>query len=797
MTALVCKELKSVFGSVAGILFSVAFLIVAGLFLWFFSGRYNIFDSGYADLGGFFSLAPALFIILIPAITMRLFADERRKGTLALLRTYPVRMGTVWLSKFIASFSMVGLTIISTGIYVYTIWQLGNPPGNIDAGNIVCSYIALLLLCAVFVAIGLFASATTSNQIVALVLAIVLSALSFYGFDLLAGLFYSGKAQAIISSVGLYSHYDSMQRGVVGLKDIFTVIIYIYVFYKLSSLFLNERRLRMGIVDSLFVVVLVLLLFIPNLRADFTSDKRYTISGYTHRLLQQVKDENKQFAVNVYLGGDLNPGFTRLKTATEELLHDFGLESGSVHVISVNPYQKFAAPDEVYTRMYEQDMPGITLNEVDREGKLSRKVIYPYAQVISEGDTLVVSLLKNIPGYTAEENLNASIESLEYEFADAIHIMNQQTPQSVAFIEGHGEIPRGNVYDAEEMLSKYFSVHRGQVGNQPGILDDFDVVVVAGPTQPYSEEEKFVLDQYIMSGGSVLWLVDGAYTSVQEVYEKGYAPSIKTNINLDDMLFAYGVRINPDFVQDKQCAPIMIVPDGDVSRTTKMPCYYMPLLMPSPDHIISRNIRDVKASFGSSLSFVNNGNGIQKAVLLTSSGNTHLAEVPEPVSFDVEEIQSQTGYFGQSYIPMAVALQGEFTSAFANRMMPEGVEVGDYKLRDKGEPGKMIVASSSRIIANDIIGTDDDRQVVPMGYDRVSNLQYGNPEFIVNAVNWLAGNDELMALRARQRQMYLLDKNKVYEKRDTYAALNIGLPVLPLLLVLGTISLYRRRRYAR
>ncbi len=797
MIALISKEFKSVFCSVAGIVFSLAFLIVNGLFLWLFVGRYNIPDSGYADLNNFFSLSPVLLIILIPALTMRLFAEEKRKGTFALLKSYPVKMGVVWFSKFLASFALVALTISATFIYVYSIYQLGNPIGNIEWGTIICSYLSLLLLAAVFVSIGLFASATTNNQIVALIIGVLLCAFSFYGFDLLSGLFSSGKVQFVISSIGLSGYYNRMQQGIVGLNGIFVALIYLYIFFKLSLAFLISYRLRIVYSDIIFISILALLSVFSDWYVDLTSDKRYTISDYTKSLLKRVEAENKTFEVNIYLDGELNPGFMRLKNATRDLLRDFGKETKSIHSSFINPYSIYGSPEETYKRMAEQDMPGIVLNEVDREGKLSRKVIYPYAQVVYEVDTLVVPLLKNMQGYTAEENLNASIESMEYEFADAIHLLKQQIPQAVAFIEGHGEIPRANVYDAEEQLAKYYSVHRGQIGNQAGILDDFDVVVIAGPTERYTEQEKYGIDQYRMSGGRLLWLVDGAYTSMEEISTKGHAASMKLDANLDDLLFTYGVRINPDFVQDKQCVPIMLVPDGDVSRTLKVPCFYMPLLMPSQDHIVTRNIRDVKSAFGSSIDFVNNRADIKRNVLLTSSGNTHLVDVPETITFDVEDIQSEAGYFNKSYIPVAVAMEGSFTSAFENRLIPEGVEAVGMQRLNKGELSKMIVISSSNVIRNELEGSGADTQIIPVGYDRVLNQQFGNREFIVNAVNWLAGNEELMALRTKQRKMYLLDKSKVYEERDKYAALNIGVPVLFMLLIIGGVSFYRKRKYER
>jgi len=798
MLALLSKELKSVFCSVAVLFFSVAFLVISGLFLWFFSGRYNILDGGYADMKPFFTIAPIILIILIPALTMRMFAEEKRSGMFVMLKSFPVRMGSVWFAKFTACFILILVTLTATLIYVVSVYQLANPVGNVDINGIIISYLSLSVLLAVFLTIGLFASAITSNQIVAFILGTVLCAFSFYGFDLLAGLFSSGKMQSFISTTGLADHYTMTQRGVLRLRSIFIICIYLFLFYKLALASIKNKSSRMVCVDIIYMSILVVLAVFVNARVDLTSDKKYTLGNYTKELLAKIAQEDANVNINVYLEGDFNMGFLRLKDAAKELLDDINNESDDkVNYSFYNPYQIYNSPEQTYKFMQQQGMPGISLNEVDREGKLSRKIIYPYAQVINDTDTLVISLLKNVAGYTAEENLNASVENLEYEFADALQILRQEQPQSVAFIEGHGEIPRPNVYDAEELLSKYYSVHRGQIGDQVGILDDFRVVIIAGPTGKYTEQEKYVLDQYIMSGGRVLWLVDGAYTPLQEIYEKGQAASMKLDVNLDDMLFTYGVRINADLVQDKQSASIMLVPDGDINNTIKLPCYYMPLLIPSHDHIITRNIRDVKAAFGSSLDFVNSGADIKKTVLLTTSGYTHLVDVPQTVSLDIADAQSQSGYFDQSYVTMAVLLEGTFSSVYQNRLVPDVYRPVDYMTTEKGKPTKMIVVSSSQIISNELEGKGTDTSIIPMGYDRVSSQQFGNRDFIVNAVNWLAGNEELMALRSKERRLYLLDKTKVYEERNKYAALNIGLPVLFMLLIAGGVSFYRKRKYER
>ncbi|WP_291105767.1 MULTISPECIES: gliding motility-associated ABC transporter substrate-binding protein GldG [unclassified Dysgonomonas] len=798
MKALVFKELKSVFCSSFGAFFSLAFLLIIGGLLWFFSGKYNLVDTGYADLSGFFALSPILLLVLIPAFTMRSFSEERKGKTLDILMTRPVSVFHIYLSKYLAALIFVFITLLPTCIYVYSLSQLANPVGNIDLNAILASYFSLLLLVMVFIAIGLFGSALSKNQVVALITSVILSVFVYYGFDLLSGLFLAGKTQAAVSSLGLLHHYELMQKGVIRFKDLLVVVNYLVLFVIFALVVLSGSKLRVLVRGGvLFAILNVGLYFIPNYRIDFTSDKRYTLSDYTINLLKGTKNEIP-LNINVYLSGDLNYGFQRLQDATVNLLNDYNrYVNSSLEIRQTNIYQSESSASEIYEAMAQRGMPGIILNEIDREGKASKKIIYPYAQISNGKDTLVVPLLKNIAGYTAEENINASIESLEFEFTDAIRLLSQEASKSIAFIEGHNEILRTYVYDAEEVLSKYYTVNRGQIGNEINILDNFDAVIIAGPLSKYSETDKYILDQYIMSGGKVLWLIDGAFYSHQDLAQLGHSASMKNDVNLDDMLFSYGVRINSNLIQDNQCVSTYIMSDEGAQSASVVPSYFQPLLIPSQDFSITKNIRDVKAGFASSIDIVNNSPDVTKHVLLTTSANTHLVKVPDMIDFDIAKIQNNKGYFDLQFVPVAVSLEGVFTSLFQNRKMPDSIKADGYKTKNISERTKMIIVSSSDIITNEIQGQGQSSQVLPMGYDRVSQQQFGNRDFIVNAVNWLTGDDGLMQLRTKQQKLYILNKKEAYENRNQYAILNIAFPVFFIALVMGSISLYRKRKYGK
>lgn len=800
MKSLIKKELIYLFCSPIALCFSVFFLVAIGLMNWFFDGSFNILDAGYANMTAFFELASILLLIFIPALTMRSISEEKRNLNIEVMRSRPISIASLWWAKFVALLVVIFVTLGGTVVYVFSLSKLSIPVGNVDYNEIVASYISLFLLSGVYLAIGVFASSLTKNQIIAFFIAILLNFVTFYGFDLLATTLSGGALQYLIQSFGIATHFELMKKGVLQIKDVLVFVNYILIFSSLSIFYLsfNSRKMRRQvlIVGGILLTLNIAYLFIPNVRFDFTSDKRYTISNYTHQLLEDFKYSQQQVSVNVYLTGDLNPGFIRLQQSVKDMLSDFQYYSNEkLSYQFINPYSVNRSEDELYSLMHEKGMPPIMLNEKDRDGKVSRKVIYPYAEVVMGADTLVVNLLKNIPGYTAEENLNASVENIEFGLVDALRILREPEGKSIAFIEGHGELLRPYVYDAEEILAKYFFVNRGQIENNLDVLDGFKVVIIAGPRDKFSERDKFIIDQYIMSGGRVLWLIDGVYLSSQDLKEKGESPSMKHDVNLDDMLFNYGVRIESSLVQDAQCLPILVASGSD--QYIKIPSFYLPLLLPANDHVVTKDLSLVKGAFISPIKTVDSSKGISKKVLLTSSANSKLIPVPEMISLDVTLIQSDKNYFDDSYIPVAMALEGQFESLYKNRMVPDSIVQNDKPIREFSVPSKMIVVSSSDVIRNDLSGSGQETEMLPLGYDRVSERQYGNREFIVNAVNWLANDDGWLDLRAKQQKIRLLDKNLIIENRNTYAIYNVGIPVLFVVLLFGVVYLLRRQKYSK
>lgn len=795
MRPLFKKEINDIFCASTGWLYAAVFALVPGLFLWLFPGNFNLPDSGYADLSSLFQFVSILLLVMIPAITMRSYSDEKKSGTWNLLQSRPLSPIGVFKAKFLSLWLFSVACILTTLVSVVCVWYLGFPKGNLDVGQALLSYFALFLLVAVYVAIGLFASSQTKSSVVSFILAVLVNFVVFYGFDFLSGLFLSGGSQVTVSDIGLSNHFEELCKGILRLNSLLVFLLYFLLFAFLTVVFTKQKKETYFLPIVLMLAVLISInSLLPTISKDFTSDGRYTFSAYSQKVLSDLKKTDKKFDINIYLDGELNRSFVRLRQQMDYLLSEANRKSGycfSIHYI--NPLQA-ESPDKVYQEMAAKGMKGIMLNEADRNGKVSRQLIFPYLEIAQEKDTMRINVLKNIPGNTAEDNLKASAENFEYELIDALRMLTDKESRNIAFLEGHGELPRPYLYDAEEALAKYYSINRGEITGDASILDAFKVVIIAGTTQKYSEQQKYVLDQYIMHGGRVLWLLDGVYFSEEQLAVQGKSVTVVNRTNLDDMLFGYGARINPVLLQDEQSASLLVnSADEENKQSTEIPWYFCPLLMPSPNNPITKDIALVKAPYVSSIDLIRQPS-VQANVLLTTSAKTHIVKATEEVNFNAENVSNIPNYFNQQFLITAVSLEGKFASAYLNRLIPDSISQRNSRLNES-QHTKMIVASASSLIRNELAGQGDQTQVVPLGFDRTSGRQFGNKDFIVNAVNWLANDDDLLLLRQKKQQLRLLDKTEIFKNRNLYVFVNIVFPVILLGGFLLIYNLRRRRKY--
>lgn len=539
-----------------------------------------------------------------------------------------------------------------------------------------------------------------------------------------------------------------------------------------------------GIAAMVTLVVINILVHQFVVRWDMTNDRRYSIAPATRTL---IHDLDAPLQVTILLDGELNAGFQRLQRATIEMVEELEAARGE---------KREARGAEIEYRVSAEDIPqGVSptvIHERTHKGQTAQTTVYPYALMTYKGKTAVVELLRNNRGLSGEENLNHSIENLEFAFVEALYTLTREQVDKIAFLEGHGELPEKDVYDLSQALSRYYQIDRGILGSETGVLDGYRAVIIADPQEPFSEKDKYILDQYLMQGGRILWVVNGVQFSNRTLSQSGMTPIIPLDLNISDMLFRYGIRINPALVQDLQCMPVPV----DVSDNAQqpnwqpMPWTYAPLLLTSQASPITRNIMQVSATMASCIDLVGEEDGLHKTTLLATSTNSKLTTSPAEVNLSL--FNGTEADFKYAFIPVAASIEGVFTSLYAHLLPPEDLQL-HAPLRKKSEPTKQIVVAAGSTIRNEW----QQGQPLPLGYDRYTQTQFGNRDFMVNAVLYLTDDTGWMSLRQKQITLRLINDQRAREERITAQIISIIMPLTLLAIVGLVVVLQRKRRYTK
>ena len=803
MYSLFNKEIKTFFGSLIGYLAILVFLLVTGLFLWVFPGAYNIPENGYATLEGLFSLAPWLYLFLVPAITMRFFADEKRTGTLEILLTRPLSDFQLVLAKFLSGMVLVTFSLLPTLLYFLSVYLLGNPVGSIDTGATWGSFFGLFFLAAIYVAIGIFASSLTDNQIVSFILAMVLSFIFYLGFDFIASSGIPYLLEQIFEWLSINNHYLSASRGVIDLRDIIYFAGMTFLFLWFTRGFLRQgtwkqKRFRL---NALLITFLFLVIFVVSgnfiYRLDLTSDKRYSLSSVSANLAGKLEHPVE---VDFYLAGKLEPGLRKLQQEVLEKIAVLNVYSPkNIRVRITDPYAigNSEKREELISKLIDKGIQPTSFRQQTDQG-VSTRLILPGAIIRYNGKETAVNFLKYNPDFSHEANFNHSAESVEFELTNAFQKLMRTRRSSVAFLEGHGEADRYQVYDFASALSEDFLVRQIPADSLITNSVAADILIIADPTEPFSEKNKFYIDQYIMQGGKVIWLIDPVQVSLDSLSTGHLTMAFPHDLNLNDQLFRYGVRLNYELLQDVECARLRVntAPPGTPPQFTIHPWYYSPLLVPSDNHPLSRNLNRVFTEFVSSVDTISGNPQVQKNIILSTSPYARTVKSPSTVSLQNIDNPPARELFNQSFIPVGVILEGIFTSVFKNRML-ETLEIPFSEIISESKPTKMVVIADGGIITNQVDYSTSPPRVQELGFDRVSGQSFGNKEFLLNAVYYLNDESGIMHLRNRTQKMRLLDKVRLREEKPFWQWLNVLLPLV-LAGLWGVIYYFiRRRRFSR
>jgi len=545
----------------------------------------------------------------------------------------------------------------------------------------------------------------------------------------------------------------------------------------------------------ILLVILIAVNFLASefySRFDLTQDQRYSLSPAAKEI---VADVEEPVIFDVFLEGSFPSEFRRLQNETRQMLEEFSAYNRNIKVNFVDPLAEGGDANAIAEEFYKMGMTPARLN-VQENGKNSESIIFPWA-IANYGDkTVKISLLKNQIGATDEERVNASVQQLEYVIADGLSKLIYPRKKKIAVMRGNGELPDGQIADFVKTIQEYyfmapFTLDSAAVNPQKTLADlkEYDLILEPKPTQAFSENEKYILDQYVMNGGKMLWLAEATNMETDSLFnEQGTAIALPRNLNLGDYFFSYGVRINPEIVNDLYSAPIVLASgSGQNTRFNPYPWFYSPLTTSPNEHPIINNIEAVKFEYANPIDTL--ANDISKTILLSSSPKTKLEGVPAQISLNAVGQKPDLSSYNAGEQPLAVLLEGKFKSVYKNRVKP--FQISDHK--DRGSDSKMLIVSDGDVIKNDI----QQGKAMELGFQRYTGNTYGNKEFLLNAVNYLLDDTGLIDIRSKEINLAFLDKEKTEAERSKWQLINIAGPVILLIIFGIAFRFYRKQKYVK
>ena len=545
------------------------------------------------------------------------------------------------------------------------------------------------------------------------------------------------------------------------------------------------------------LTIVILINFVGSFvfkRFDLTSEKRYTLSESSRKLLKNLDDV---VYIKVYLQGDFNPNFTRLKNEAKELLDEFrAYSNGNLEYELINPLDNPSKEetDKIEKQLYDK---GIMPEQiVDRSSqKVSETFIWPGAIITYKGKESVWQIYKRQLGFEAEQSINNSVQEMEYGLTNAIRKTTLIRKPEVLFVEGHDELDTIRGADFMRSVAEYYNVSRVNINHKLYSLKGADAIVIAQPDSMFDEKDKFIIDQFIMHGGKVLWLIDPVYINRDTLTTRGYSLGFRNELNLDDMLFKYGVRLNPVLVQDLQSAQVPVNVGFKMGQPDFKPFYwnYYPLILPSSNHPIVKNLDLIRTEYIGTLDTVFSRD-VTKTILLQTSRYTKTQPTPVRILAAQVKLKPNESQYNNSFQNVACLLEGQFESNYKNRITKRILEDSLFDFKANSKPTKMIIVADGDIAKNEYQkGTG---MIFPVGYDMYTKQQFANKTFLLNCMNYLLDDEGLLQLRSREVKLRLLDKKKTATQVAKWKFTNVGIPLI-LIICFGLIQYYiRKKKYS-
>ncbi len=574
----------------------------------------------------------------------------------------------------------------------------------------------------------------------------------------------------------------------------------------------NTFSIVLKVVTAIAITVgLVWLSEFKYVRYDMTEEGRYTLSESTKNVLENLDDTIR---VTVYLDGDLPSSFAKMQREVIDLLNEFQQVAGKDKFLikTIDPQTIGDAKSFKHTISRLNQSYGLTpftIQEQDENGKMVQSYVIPGMIVSTSQKFVTVNMMSNAMGNSAEAQINQALQDLEYQCVKAVQQLTAKKRKNVAFLTSQDEIPLLYCYNATVSTLDLYNVDRVSSRELLDSLKKYDALIIAEPTKPFTEQDKFIVDQYIMNNGNVLYMSDNVWASMDSLKTSTFTYALPKELNTTDLLFNLGVRINPTVLLDNQCAsiPTNVAAVGAPARFAPVPWYYFPLMKPAEEpHLITKNIDIVKSEFASTIDVLQGNGNVKKTVLLTSSAYARVLTAPNTIGFQVLENTPDKVFFNRYYVPTAVLLEGNYNSLYASRKSP--LENGDttckapknFAFQKQSSQNRIIVVSDGDIIRNEIEVTNGDTVPQPLysyKYFAFDKRAYtGNLDFFINSVSYLCGDSDLLSIRSREITIRLLNKNRIVEEKFYWQLGNILMPIVLIIFVGIVIFFIRKQKYS-
>lgn len=562
---------------------------------------------------------------------------------------------------------------------------------------------------------------------------------------------------------------------------------------------LQQAIIRMLILAAILVGINILAARFHT-GIDLTKEKRFTLSQPTKKMLREMNDVA---VFTVYLKGDFPAGYQRLAEATREKLESFRSVAGKKIVYRfINPFDGKTEEEKVSIskELAEKGIYGVNLRIADESEGYSEKWVFPYVLVQYKNSETSVNIYDEVQWMNTWENLIKSENQLEYKLASAINRLSQPTKPEIAYIVGHGEALGVYTYDLLQSLSVQYKVDTFDLTSNYYIPKTYKAIIVNRPTIPIDDREKFKIDQYIMEGGKVLWAIDQLFTPMDSLTKSEQFMTLDYGLELDDMLFKYGARINLNVIEDLQCLqlPIIVGAQTGKPQMQNRPWVFYPIFSPASQHPIVKNLSGIFGRFTSSIDTIANPE-VKKTILLQSSKYSRTEAFPVRVSLSMLKYPLTPDLFTNPYQPSAVLLEGKFKSAFENRLAPGFIKLLEDSLKRKfrtvaDTATSMIVVSDGEMFENDF---SQSQGIMEMGYWKFMQTRFENKEFLLNCIEYLTDNSGLLEARVKDLKLRMLDRKRVKEEKATWRLVNIGIPIALILIFASVYMFFRKRRYEK